>query len=132
MRYRTAFRLALKAIGLWVAITYALRLALVLLQSVWGILKTPGFHFSLAGELPNLLGVASGVALGLYLLSCPEWIINQAIPSDRTYCHACGYERHGVGLDAPCPECGATAPVQIDAGDRAVCRESRDATGGEA
>jgi uncharacterized paraquat-inducible protein A len=42
---------------------------------------------------------------GLYLFFGGKWIVNKAIPSNRPYCHECGYELTHARSNV-CPECG--------------------------
>ncbi len=102
MKYKTLFRVLLKLIGVW-----------LFAQGV----------VSMMGLIPNLLlyfdrgsppgswwymvparGV-TGMALGAYLFFGGRWIADKAIPSNRPYCHECGYDLSTSARDK-CPECG--------------------------
>jgi hypothetical protein len=56
-------------------------------------------------ELLNLLANALYAAVGLYLFFGGKWIVDKAIPSNRPYCHECGYELTAATQNR-CPECG--------------------------
>src|SRR5512136_1500282 len=109
MKYKTAFRLLLKAIGVY-----------MIAQSISWLVPTC-CSCALAVALDGALGfgsdwsawesrylVANGISLviGLYLFFGGRRIVNRAIPSNRPYCHECGYELSGLGVDGICPECG--------------------------
>jgi hypothetical protein len=109
MKYKTAFRLALKAIGVLV-----IAQTLPWLVMSWG---SVALDFLTGGALGlDPMGMSSwelrsGIAylvsalMGLYLLFGGRWIVNLAIPSNRPYCHECGYELTG-NITGLCPECG--------------------------
>ncbi|HYF14305.1 MAG TPA: hypothetical protein VD971_04445 [Phycisphaerales bacterium] len=52
-------------------------------------------------------GVGGGVMAAAILLSIRYWQRSRTYP--RWCCQSCGYDRCGLGTDAPCPECGASA-----------------------
>ena len=43
--------------------------------------------------------------LGLYLFLGGRWIVDKSIPSNRRYCHECGYDLTHTDSNC-CPECG--------------------------
>ncbi len=109
MKYKTAFRLALRAIGV-----------LVLAQIVPGFLQTvtqvvlqwvlssssSGAFFPWAYAMSGVLGYGVGIGVGLYLFFGGRWVIDRVIPSNRPYCAECGYELTDLPADYRCPECG--------------------------
>lgn len=110
MKYKTAFRLAVRAIGL-----------LVIAQSLpWLIVSCGGFALRLvfsgwSGPLGGSMwdwelriGITYLVATlaGAYLFFRGGWIVDRAIPSNRPYCHECAYELTGLPAEGACPECG--------------------------
>jgi len=104
MRYKTAFRLGLKLIGVWMIAS-----AVGDAGSVIGVC----FELATSGQIVGnwmlgpLLGVSGQVAVGLYLFFGGRWIVDKAIPSNRPYCHECGYELSGAApAEGVCPECG--------------------------
>jgi len=110
MKYKTAFRLALRAIGVFL-IAQSLpqllvnlgALALTLLSvGVWGGSSSGLLDWRLQ---TFLMEMATTIA-GLYLFFGGTWIVNRAIPSNRPYCHECGYEITGLPPEGLCPECG--------------------------
>ena len=102
MKYKTLFRLALKAIAV-------LLLAQGLPQSIamiaWMFQSSPGTSMKFPAPY---LQIAVGVlqpALGVYLFFGGKWIVNLAIPSNRPYCPECAYDLTGAPVER-CPECG--------------------------
>lgn len=117
MRYKTAFRLAVKAIGVY-----------LIVESLMGLLTASAYLTSLS--LSGTLGGGGGfdwyfqviqfvhpigaLVLGLYLFFGGRWIVNLAIPSNRPYCHECGYELRGLPAEGECPECGVAYRVPAE------------------
>jgi hypothetical protein len=103
MRYKTAFRLALRAIGIWLICT-----------GIPDLLGNVGFALEFVGGpvaapwawWPRLAGDLLRLAFGAYLLFGGRWLANLAIPSNRPYCAECGYELTGLRTAGRCPECG--------------------------
>jgi hypothetical protein len=102
MKYKTAFRLLLKGLGIYLIVT-----AIPMLGHFAGY-----FLEFVIGGFPSgwVLGYGAQfilqMALGVYLLRGGAWIVNMVIPSNRPYCHECAYELTGLGGDGVCPECG--------------------------
>ena len=99
MRYKTLFRVLLKVLGVWLVIEGLSTMTIFAVQVV-GFIKE--------GLPPNLLLVAPLVLqliAGLYLFFGGRWIADKAIPSNRPYCHECGYDLSTSARDK-CPECG--------------------------
>jgi hypothetical protein len=121
MRYKTLFRVLLKAIGVLLvgqAFPRVVDHALLLMYMVaegdadWQeILFYPvmyGLGTSTGGTLVQLV-------LGLYLFFGGKWLTNLAIPDNRSYCAACGYQltgREGVN----CPHCGGAMGDPVTSG----------------
>ena len=104
MKYKTAFRLAVRAIGVYL---FAL--------GVTGAIRGAGFAADMLGLSGMSLSwsscsmIAEAVAkmgIGAYLFFGGQWIVNHAIPSNRPYCPECGYELTGLPAGSKCPECG--------------------------
>lgn len=110
MRYKTAFRLALRAIGVLLVAEHApalfLQLTTLLVQFAEGGLTGLGLSALSGWAFQNVAGAVIGVAIGLYLFMGGKWIVDRAIPSNRPYCHECGYELTGLPVNGTCPECG--------------------------
>ncbi len=104
MKYKTAFRLALKAIGVWLVAQTIESLPWTgsLLVNAWG---DPSQAYRWQAAVPGALANILGIGVALYLFFGAKWIVNLAIPSNRPYCQECGYELTG-NVTGVCPECG--------------------------
>ena len=105
MKYKTLFRLALKAIGVWIGASNVVYLVGSAGGLLFRMLESGGFDIDLF-YLGYSMGHVTGILIGLYLFFRGEWIVNLAIPSNRPYCHECGYELTGLASEGRCPECG--------------------------
>jgi hypothetical protein len=103
MSPRTAFRLALRLIGVF-----------SIVQSIRGVFELSGWMSSLLlqGSFPDvpsylgaLLGLALQIAIAVHLFFGPEWLVNLAYPRGRL-CTECGYLLKGLPDAGNCPECG--------------------------
>lgn len=108
MKHKTLFRLMLKVIGVWVFVTGASSLLTMLAGLAFLLVSLPGgmtqneYYSSV-----SLVGPLLQTAAGLYLFFGGRWIADRAIPSNRPYCHECGYELTGANAASDlCPECG--------------------------
>ena len=108
MKYKTAFRLALRLIGL---LLISLSLP-ALIGAMVPFFTNAWMEGASGSNLLEYLAMEDSVtralqcALGFYFLFGGRWIINRIIPSNRPYCHECGYEQTGLPAEGRCPECG--------------------------
>src|SRR4051794_8870107 len=115
MRHKTLFRLLFKAIGVWIVATAAAQLAGSLsfyigsffLYRPGQVNMSQGFPLYLAAPLIQM-------GIGAYLFFGGKWIANLAIPSNRPYCHQCGYDLTGATSDI-CNECGTPFRGEVTA-----------------
>jgi hypothetical protein len=116
MKHKTLFRLLLKFLGVWLFIQGATQL---ISQAGWviGSLSSGGGYPDLLTVLLWLLGGAVQCVLALYLFFGGRWIVDKAIPSNRPYCHECGYELTGT-VESRCPECATPFRPEDVSADR--------------
>ena len=116
MKYKTWFRLVLKAVGILL-----LGLALPeLLQEVGGYMVYRATAFAPTGPLQDVLILVAWTvsppvlqaAIGLYLLLGGKWVADFCVPSNRPYCPECGYDLSNTKDAGTCSECGTVQPKQ--------------------
>ena len=106
MKYKTLFRMLLKAIGVWVFV-----------GGIGGLFSQFGYLVFVmtnrvtmpSGQswyyLLNMLSPLAQLGMGLYLFFGGKWIADKAIPGNRPYCHECGYDLTNAA-GTVCTECG--------------------------
>ena len=110
MKYKTLFRLMLKVLGVWLfvtAVTTTLAGVANLLASLFQQQSiAPGLTvWSYYPWSSMLFGPIAQIIASLYLFFGGKWIVDRAIPSNRPYCHECGYDLTG-SIGHVCNECG--------------------------
>jgi hypothetical protein len=108
MKHKTLFRLLLKAIGVWVFAAGANSLFVFVTNLVVSFTfggANRGYYWM------SLIGPTFQTCFGLYLFFGGKWIVDMAIPSNRPYCHECGYELTNASGNR-CTECGTPFAVQ--------------------
>ena len=105
MKYKTAVRLALKVLGVFLI---ADQIPTLINMSVWlaSVFWDPSGRPTGWWYLGTGIGSVVQILIGLYLLFGGKWIVDRIIPSTRPYCHACAYELTGLAPEGVCPECG--------------------------
>lgn len=102
MKYKTLFRLLVKAIGVYCMAVGAAQLINGIGHMVWSLMDPAVAGGSISWVV---LYSAGSFVVGLYLFFGGKWIVDRAIPSNRPYCGECGYELSHAASDR-CPECG--------------------------
>ena len=104
MKYKTLCRLLVKLLGV-----YFLGLGVT---SIWrGVIQfveyfqqgLSSMRWELWGSL--ILYPIADIGVGLYLFTGGKWVVDKLIPSNRPYCHECGYDLTG-SVGNICVECG--------------------------
>ena len=109
MKYKTLFRLILKAIGVWLGITGLVHSVEGLCYALIWFLDSGSFGTSIKSASIYLAGGLLEFVAGLYLFFGGKWIVNRAIPGNRPYCPECGYDLTG-NQSGHCTECGTSLP----------------------
>jgi hypothetical protein len=109
MKYKTLFRLALKAIGVLIFVEAISALTYAIPSLVLTVFDTSGSAVFLGGMSRtiylSIINPLLKAAIGVYLFFRGEWIVNLAIPGNRPYCPECAYDLSGA-VEPRCPECG--------------------------
>jgi hypothetical protein len=115
MKYKTWFRLVLKAIGvllIGLALPSLVREvgSMFLYQSMFA--TNPGTLQldDITAWLWSLSPPVIQMAIGLYLILGGAWVTNLCVPSNRPYCPECGYDLSQATSRERCTECGITLP----------------------
>lgn len=113
MKYKTLFRMLLKLLGVFFSVG-GIQGIITHLAQLMGMLSLPAMP---SGQTWfYLLAISSPVielAMGVYLFFGGGWIIDRAIPSNRPYCHECGYDLTNAAGHV-CTECGTPfKPVEM-------------------
>lgn len=109
MKYKTLFRLFLKACGAYLFVSgFPGVVSVALMQIEWAAQRSRGVTTFPSGwpwAIVTFVEPLVRMSLGAYLFFGGRWIVNLAIPSNRPYCPECAYDLTGA-VEPRCPECG--------------------------
>jgi hypothetical protein len=110
MKHKTLFRLLIKFLGVCLTANGIVSLVSTITNIVAMTLFRPaGVTYSYPYWFSLFNGLV-GIALGLYLFFGGKRVVDLAIPSNRPYCHECGYDLTGA-VGNVCNECGTAFRV---------------------
>ncbi len=105
MKYKTLFRVLLKAIGIamvgWSAPPLLSAVAQIAVEQV---ITSSGSVVYWPWLIGQVVAQSLMLVFGLYLFFGGRWIVDRAIPGNRPYCHECGYDLT-ANTTGNCPEC---------------------------
>ncbi len=113
MRYKTLARILLKLLGVYLIalaiphfVSGTVDLVLRVIQG-WNPTAQPSLvAIPIWYLIQSQATFVLQLFIGLYFVFGGKWVVNRLIPSNRPYCHECGYELTGTGQTGTCPECG--------------------------
>ncbi len=108
MRYKTLFRVMMKAIGVWFFVMGMTNVIGEVARLIVMATQEEGFarpELIEPYQISSWIVTLCYVGAGLYLFFGGKWIANIAIPGNRVYCHECGYTLT-ESAGSHCPECG--------------------------
>lgn len=111
MRFKTPFRLAICAIGIFVTVQGTAKL---IGGPISWIIEGMDTGLSWSFYLAQILVYAGAELIcGLFLMLRANWIANIFVPGSRRYCHECGYDLSRASLEGECSECGTPFSIAV-------------------
>ena len=114
MKYKTLCRLLVRLMGVYFLGFGALRVFSAIFQVISVLSDTRRGAVTGFSWVYWALDPLGYLIVGGYLLFGGKWIVDKLIPSNRPYCHECGYDLTG-SVGNVCAECGtAFKPIVTD------------------
>jgi hypothetical protein len=111
MKYKSFARILLKVLGVYFAVLGSAGTLQYVGNWLTNLLSIGNLVRVSVYSLPfYACGQAIELGFGLYLFFGGKWVLDRIIPSNRPYCHECGYDL-SHNASPQCPKCGVPTPV---------------------
>jgi hypothetical protein len=114
MKYKTLCRLLVRLMGVYFLGFGVLRVFAVIVELIMMLTNSRRGSMTGLSWLYWAFDPIGYLVVGGYLFLGSKWVVDKLIPSNRPYCHECGYDLTGT-VGNVCGECGtAFKPIVTD------------------